>query len=131
MSISKASQKHVRVIFRVVFDSSHFILQVANLVHGKREVVWVTVANQAEQERIELPAHLIPGINLPGGSNLVRRFVVELREVSMRFASYDEAWNYATGVLGLAPDDEPCVDMDVQAEKPPLWTRIKKFLKIM
>lgn len=98
---------HVRSVFRVVFVSSHFILQIANVVHGSRSPLrWVTVADPKQTTEFELPAEMVSGLNLPRHENLLSRAVVEKREVLLSFESRHRAVEYATTILGLQLSDE-------------------------
>jgi hypothetical protein len=115
---------HVSTIFRVVFDSSHFLLQVANLVDGQKSPLrWVSVADPSNRDLVELPAHLVLDLNtrLPNGANLIRRSIVEEREVVLTFTSRAQAVAHATDVLGLTPQDEANSGMNLPCETPPRW----------
>jgi len=117
-----ARSVHVRTIFCIVFDSSHFILNVANLVHGStKPLVWTSVADPTTQTTIELPAHLVGNLNLPNGSNLISRCIVEKREVVKTFQSLGDARQYATKVLGLSLDDEANSSMDIPRDRRPWY----------
>ena len=120
----KVVRPHVSTIFRVVFDSSHFLLQVANLVDGQTNPLrWVPVADPSNRNVVELPAHLVLDINtrLPNGSNLIRRSIVEEREVVLTFTSRAQAIAHATDVLGLTPQDEANSEMNLPSETSPRW----------
>jgi hypothetical protein len=111
LSTSDTSNLHVRLVFRILFDSSHFLLQVGNLENrSKFSPRWQTVCSATEVERTELPAHLISGLNLPNGHNLIRRVVSEEREVVIRFPSVASAREYALDTLRLSPNDEATAD---------------------
>lgn len=113
-SLEHKPNLHVRTIFRIIFDSSHFILQIANMVSGsKYPLRWVSVAEPDKTVTTILPANLIANLDLPNGNNLISRTVQEEREVVMTFASRLDAKNYAMTALGLTEEDEANDSMDL------------------
>jgi hypothetical protein len=117
------TRRHVQSVFRIVFVSSHFVLQIANLVHGaKTPPRWVSVSSPSDITTIELPSEMISNLNLPRHENMISRSVVEKREVILVFQSRAAAVEYATGHLGLDISDE--ADSSVLQPKESWLTRL-------